>query len=160
MKAQARRALPLFLLSFFLATLTLAGPARAGANYSRQNYTPGGCVATNATFTGPWIPIRNNGAVGFQVKLTGTSSPTGTWGADVTDDDDPNNAVALGAAPLTLSSAQTAQNPAGDAANIAFLFQFDPAPPARWMRFKLTISGGGSASKLLCIGVAGTKGSQ
>lgn len=126
--------------------------------FSREAYavtSPGLVgVATNASWVGPWIPIRRNSSVGFQVVMTGTSAPLGAWGADVTNDDDPAHGT-LGATALTLTSAMTAQNPAADSANINFLFDFNPAPTARWIRFKYTRTSGGSASRLLLVGVAG-----
>jgi len=93
--------------------------------------------------------------------MTGTGAPVGTWGADVTDDENPNGSsyvASLGATPLTLTSAMSAQNPAGDSANINFLFSFDPVPPAKWIRFKYTATSGGSASKLLKVGAAARSG--
>jgi len=149
MRTAKRFAAVLLAALFFVAAL----PADA-SQFSRQNYFTAGGVATNASFVGAWIPCNANGAIGFTVVMTGTSAPVGTWGVDVTDDADPVNASDLGATPLTLTSAMTAQNPAGDSANINFLFYFLPAPPARWIRFKYTRSSGGSATKLLKVGVS------
>jgi hypothetical protein len=129
-----------------------------GHSFSRQVYARGAAgevgVPTNASWTGPWIPINRNGSVTFKVVMAGTDSPVGTWGADVTDDDAPNASGGMGATPLTLTAAQAAQNPVGDAANINFAFQFNPAPDAKFMRFNFTRASGGSASRLLKVSVA------
>jgi hypothetical protein len=126
--------------------------------YARTAGVPG--VATNASWVGPWVRVPKAGGIGFQVVMTGTGAPVGTWGADITDDDgDPNGATftaVLGATPLTLTAAMTAQNPIGDSANINFLFDFNPAPSAKWIRFKYTRSAAGSATAtVLKVGVSG-----
>lgn len=149
----AKRFVTGLLLAAFLCAVL---PAEA-SQYSRQNYAltsgvPG--VATNASWTGAWIPCNSNGAIGFTVVMTGTSAPVGTWGVDVTNDTDPVGSSDLGATALTLTSEMTAVNPAGDSANINFLFYFAPAPPAKWIRFKYTRTSGGSATKLLKVGVS------
>ncbi len=136
-----------------LAFVVAALPALA-SQYSRQNYFAAGGVATNVSTVGGWIPCNQNGAIGFTAVMTGTSAPVGVWGVDVTDDTDPNGASDLGATALTLTTEQLAVNPAGDSANINFLFWFAPAPPAKWIRFKYTRTSGGSASKLLKVGVS------
>jgi hypothetical protein len=117
-----------------------------------QDYTQAGGAATNANFTGPWLDMSGMASIAFQVVMTGTGSPVGTWGVDVTDDDDPVNAASLGSTPLTLTSSMTAQNPSGNGAAVNYLFVFSPRPDARWIRFKYTAASGGSASKLLQIG--------
>ena len=108
-------------------------------------------VATNASFTGPWIKVEDASSIGFQTVMTGTSSPVAAWGADVTNDEEPNSKAdsALMITALTLTAAMIAQNPIGDAANINFLFQFDPSPRAKWMRWKYVRSSGGSATATL-----------
>jgi hypothetical protein len=121
-------------------------------NYAKTAGVPG--VATNASFVGEWIQIDDSTSVGVQVVMTGTSSPVATWGADISNDAEPTVSV-LGATALTLTADMVAQNPIGDAANINFLFQFDPAPRAKWFRFKYTRASGGSATAtLLKIGIA------
>ena len=121
--------------------------------YNNANYFGSAGVATNASYVGPWIAIDDVSSIGVKVYLTGTSSPVATWGADVTDDPDaPKKAdanILPGITALTLTDDMTDQNPVGDAANINFLFQFDPAPRAKWFRFKYTRASGGSASLLL-----------
>lgn len=114
-------------------------------------------VATNASWVGPWVNIEGVTSIGVQVNLTGTTAPVGTWGADVIDTEKAPttaNPGELTETALTLTAAQLAQNPIGDSANINFLFQFDPAPRAKWFRFKLTRSAGGSASQLLKSGIS------
>jgi hypothetical protein len=151
---QLKRFLAASLLVFFVfAVVPPDGPAEA-AQFSRQNYFTTGGVATNASFTGAWIPCNQNGAIGFIVVMTGTSAPVGTWGVDVTNDTDPNGSSDLGATALTLTSDMTAVNPAGDSAAINFLFYFAPAPPAKWIRFKYVRASGGSATKLLKVSVS------
>lgn len=122
-----------------------AAETRNGVDYASTAGVPG--VASNASFTGAWIPIQRVGSIGFQVKMAGTSNPQGTWGVDVTDDDDPNvTTPTMGATPLTLTAAMIAQNPAGAGVAIDYLFQFTPAPRAKWIRFTYTRIGGGSAT--------------
>lgn len=127
--------------------------------YNNANYFGAAGVATNASFVGPWFRIDDVSAIGVQVLLTGTSSPVATWGMDVTMDEaagTPNRADAEmipGITPLTLTTEMTDEDPAGDAADINFLFQFDPAPRAKWARWKYTRSSGGSASLLLKVAV-------
>ena len=122
----------------------------------RLDYT-GGAVPTNASFVGNWVLVEDCNSIGFDVSLTGTGSPTGTWGADVTDERYANvfngndGGITKPITALTLTAAMTAQNPAGTTANINYLFMFDPCPRAKWMRFKYTAASGGSASNLLTI---------
>lgn len=117
----------------------------------------GAAQPTNVSFVGPWFRIDDASSIGVQVIMTGTGSPTATWGMDVTDDEDaPRTADANlvpGVTPLTLTSDMTAQNPAGTTANINFLFQFDPSPRAKWARWKYTRASGGDAGLLLKIGI-------
>lgn len=116
---------------------------------NQQNYTPEGGVPTNADWTGAWVDISQMDAIAFIAKLTGTGNPVAAWEADVTDyevaDKDPSPT------PITMTSDMTAQNPAGNGAAINFLFQFDPIPRAKWMRFKYNRASAGSASNLLNI---------
>lgn len=152
MRQLRRLSAALLLAIFFTAVL----PAEA-AQYSRQNYamTAGVAgVATNASWTGAWVPCNPNGAIGFTVVMTGTSAPVGTWAVDVTNDTDPVGGVDLGATALTLTAEQLAFNPIGDSANINALIYFAPAPPAKWIRFKYVRTSGGSATKLLKVGVS------
>jgi hypothetical protein len=126
--------------------------------FTIEDYTGVGGAATNASYVGPWILIEDISDVGFQAVLTGTSNPTATWGADVTNQVANPNVSAPPAGKitaLTLTDEMTDQNPAGDGANINYLFQFSPAPRAKWMRFKYTRSLGGSASLLLQLSVQG-----
>lgn len=118
-------------------------------------------VTTAATFTGAWLRISEIHELAFQIKLTGTAAPTSTWGLDITDDLDPAAGSPLGVAAVTLPSAYTASNPAGDSANLAVNFAFGPGqsapmPIARWCRLKLTQVSGGAAS-CLSIGVVGKR---
>ena len=151
--ALVMRQLKRFVAFAVLALVVAALPASASM-YSRQNYFTAGGVPTNASFVGAWIPCNQNGSIGFTAILTGTGAPVATWGVDVTNDTDPNGAADLGATALTLTADMTAKNPAGDSANINFLFMFSPAPPAKWIRFKYTRTSGGSASNLLKVGVS------
>lgn len=122
----------------------------------RLDYS-GGAIRTDQSFVGPWVLIEDCNSIGFDASLTGTSSPTGTWGADVTDERYANvfngndGGIAKPITPLTLTTAMIAQNPAGTPANINFLFQFDPPPRAKWMRFKYTAVSGGANSPLMTI---------
>lgn len=125
--------------------------------YNNDHYgsTPGVALPTNASKVGPWFRIDDVSSIGVQAILTGTSAPVATWGFDVTmDEDAPRRTDAeLKITALTLTTDMTAQNPAGDSANINFLFLFDPAPRAKWGRFKYTRASGGSASLLLTLAI-------
>jgi len=121
---------------------------------SQSDYTRAGGVATNASFTGDWVPLFALASIGWQVVMTGTGNPVGTFGVDISCDEDPVNKPVLGATPLTLTSAMTAQNPTGTGAAVNYLFDFSPRPDARWIRFNYVATSGGSASKLLLIGAA------
>ena len=118
-------------------------------------------VATNASWVGPWINVEGMTSIAWQAILTATGSPTGVWGCDVTDDERlevnslADSALRPGVTPIVLSTAQLAENPNGTTTARNYHFQFDPSPRAKWARFKLTISGGGSASQLLKVGFSG-----
>lgn len=126
----------------------------AQAYDSQPDYTRAGGAATNATFTGDWVPLFGLASIAWQVVMAGTGSPVGTFGVDVSCDEDPVNNPVLGPTPLTLTSSMTAQNPTGTGAAVNYLFDFSPRPGARWIRFTYTAASGGSASKLLKIGAA------
>ena len=113
--------------------------------YASTNGVAG--VATNASFTGTWINIEDVSSIGFQVIMAGTSSPVAAWGADITNQDNPNReSDSSFVTPLTLTSDMTAQNPAGGGTAVNYLFQFEPCPRAKWMRFKYVYTSGGSAT--------------
>lgn len=107
-----------------------------------------------ASVVGPWLQIEDVESISFQVTWTG--APTGTWGADVTDDSNPAN-PRLGPTPLTLTSDMIAANPSGAAGS--FLFQFNPRPDCRFMRFNYTRASGGSAASLQVGAIGGGAGS-
>ena len=142
------------LASAVLFVLAMAALPADATQFSRQNYFTAGGVPTNASFVGPWIPCNNNGAIGFLVVMTGTSAPVGTWGVDVTNDNQPASASDLGATPVAATAVMTSNNPSGNSANLNFIAQYAPAPPAKWIRFKYTATSGGSASNLLKVSVS------
>ena len=122
-------------------------------DYAQTSGVPG--VATNGSFVGPWINVEDASSIAFQVLLTATSSPVATWGADVTNDPDAQRlskadaALIPGVTALTLTSDMSDQDPDGTTNDINFLFQFDPSPRAKFMRFKYTRASGGSATATL-----------
>lgn len=121
-----------------------------------SDYTQAGGAATNANFTGHWIKLADLVSIGFQVNLTGTGNPTGTFTFEVTDDPDPVNRATMTPTPVSTSGWQGGvTNPAGTGAALNFLAWADPCPRAEWGRFKYTASSGGSASKLLQIAFSG-----
>lgn len=89
-------------------------------------------------------------SVGFQVVLPAGGSPIGTFVFEITDDDNPAAAV-LGPTALTLPSSMAAGQPTdGSARN--FLFDFDPAPTALFMRMRYARISGGAVG--LYVGIA------
>jgi len=103
-------------------------------------------AAINNTATAGWFQLMRGGstAVGFQVVIAATGAPTGTIVFEICNDDDPRVQGPLGATTLTLPASMAAGQPAGSA--ISFLFDFNPAPSAKWMRLRYAPSGGGSAN--------------
>ncbi len=103
-------------------------------------------AAINNTATAGWVQLTRAGSssIGFQVVIAATGAPTGTIVFEVCDDDDPRVTGTLGATALTLPASMAAGQPAGSAIN--FLFDFNPAPTAKWMRLRYAPSGGGSAT--------------
>lgn len=103
----------------------------------------------NAAANAGWVqlPRQGGGSCGFQVALASTGSPVGTFVFEITDDENPLVAVGviLGATALTLSAAQQAAQPTSGAA-VNFLFEFNPAPTAKWIRMRYARTSGGSAA--------------
>jgi hypothetical protein len=110
-------------------------------------------ASVNSAATAGWFPLMRSGygRVGFQVNLLATGAPIGTFAFDVTDDVDPTRSIpgniVIGPTPLILSTtyaSATYQPTDGAARNV--LFDFAPAPTAKWMRMRYVIGSAGSAA--------------
>jgi len=106
-------------------------------------------ASINNAATAGWVQInRGTAAVGFQFVLVATGAPIGTLFFEICDDDDPRVATPqsiLGATALTLPASMAAGQPTDGLAR-NFLFDFNPAPSAKWMRARFASSSGGSAT--------------
>lgn len=110
----------------------------------------GETMTGTTVITGPWVKIDRQMALSFQAKWTGT--PNGSFGFDVSNDDNPNSLASLmGPTPLTLPAAFAGGNPVGAAGSFGFEF---PAGyvPYRWIRYVYTNA---SSTGLLWVAICG-----
>lgn len=125
-------------------------------------YQASSASSANSAATSGWVQLRRSWSnVGFEVNLSATGSPIGTFVFEVTNDDNPNvpQGVILGAVPLTLTPPQstTFQPTDGLARNVTFMF--NPAPSAKWIRMRYAAGSGGTSAGLnvgITQGSAGT----
>lgn len=113
-------------------------------------------VNVNALATAGWVPLPRDGggSVGFQVVMPATGAPIGLLVFEITNDENPSVAsgLILGATVLTLSAAQIAAQPSTGAA-VNFLFEFNPAPTAKWIKMRYARTSGGN-NPGMSVGVA------
>lgn len=115
-----------------------------------------------ATVVGPWIPLQDMDSIGVQVKwpLSGTTvAATGTFGFEISNDDDPTGAHGgLGPVAITATADITALNPAATTSGKGqFTLAGASCPRARWGRAVYTRTSGGAAGALnLAVEVRGT----
>ena len=129
-------------------------------NGDMSNATPPDARST-ATIVGPWIPLQDMDSIGVQIKwpLTGTvASTTGTFGFEVTDDEDPTGAHGgLGPVAIVPTADMTTAAPAAaTSGKNAFTLGAQFFPRFKWGRVVYTRTSGGAASALqMAIGVRG-----
>src|SRR5262245_52935991 len=117
-------------------------------NGDMSNATPPAGGRT-ATIVGGWIDTRRKKTIAAQATWSGTA--TGTWGLQITFDEDPIRAGAanarFGATLVAPSASMTAANPAGAAPTDGVYFEspVNGAPYARWVYIR---SANGSANGL------------
>jgi hypothetical protein len=136
---------------------------------NRPDYIVNGDMSTatppdarsTATVVGPWIPLQDIDSIGVQIKwpLSGTTTAsTGTFGFEVTDDEDPTgNHGGMGPVAIVPTADMTAAAPAGGTSGkAAFTLAGQFFPRFKWGRGVYTRTSGGNATALqMAISVRG-----
>jgi len=122
-------------------------------NYAQTNaagVTTNG-VATNATWTGPWIRVDAATSLAFQIILTATGAPVAALTLEGTNDPaamTTPDAVLDPGITVIANAALTALNLA---ANVNTLIEATPSPRICFIRMKYTYTSGGNAGLLLKV---------
>jgi hypothetical protein len=103
---------------------------------------------TSQSIAGDWIALgaKQPIGIGFQVSLSAVATPIGLFVFEITNDIDPA-VVTVGPCALTLPSSFTALQPTDGLARSS-LFDFSPAPSAKFIRMRYARTSGGGANGL------------